>query len=55
MNRAAFVKEVAIGGCLGHSDYGVLEFKISGNKRNTATKTSNLDMRNQTSFNKSPM
>ncbi|GAB0207049.1 ubiquitin-associated protein 1 [Grus japonensis] len=44
VNREGLVGEVAIGGCLGHSDHEVVEFKIFGDRRKTATKTSTLDM-----------
>lgn len=30
--------EVAIGGCLGHSDHGLVKFKIFGDRGKTATK-----------------
>lgn len=33
-----------IGGCLGHSDHEAIEFKISGDRRKNASKTSTLDM-----------
>ncbi|GAB0180024.1 hypothetical protein GRJ2_000467700 [Grus japonensis] len=45
MNREGLMGEVAIGGHLGHSDHEVVEFKIFGDRRKTATKTSTLDMR----------
>ncbi|GAB0190604.1 hypothetical protein GRJ2_001525700 [Grus japonensis] len=44
VNREGLVGEVAIGGCLGHSDHEVVEFKIFGDRRKTATKTSTLNM-----------
>ncbi|GAB0206625.1 mitochondrial enolase superfamily member 1 [Grus japonensis] len=44
VNREGLVGEVAIGGRLGHSDHEVVEFKIFGDRRKTATKTSTLDM-----------
>ncbi|GAB0202528.1 mitochondrial enolase superfamily member 1 [Grus japonensis] len=44
MNREGLLGEMAIGGCLGHSDHEVVEFKIFGDRRKTATKTSTLDM-----------
>ncbi|TRZ08540.1 hypothetical protein HGM15179_018565 [Zosterops borbonicus] len=37
--------EVAIGGHLGHSDHEAIEFKISGERRKSASKTSTLSMR----------
>ncbi|GAB0186493.1 hypothetical protein GRJ2_001114600 [Grus japonensis] len=45
VNREGLMGEVAIGGRLGHSDHEVVEFKIFGDRRKTATKTSTLDMR----------
>ncbi|GAB0177896.1 hypothetical protein GRJ2_000254900 [Grus japonensis] len=45
MNREGLMGELAIGGCLGHSDHEVVEFKIFGDRRKTDTKTSTLDMR----------
>ena len=36
--------EVVIGGCLGHSDHKVVDFQIIGNRRNTTSETSTLDM-----------
>ena len=41
-NREGLVGDVAIGGC--HSDHEVVEFRIYGDRRKTATKTSALDM-----------
>ncbi|MGZ7263549.1 hypothetical protein ACXWQS_09520, partial [Streptococcus pyogenes] len=38
------VGDVVIGGRLGHSDHEVVEFKIYGDRRKSATKTSSLDM-----------
>ena len=43
-NREGLVEDVAIGGCLGHSDHGAVEFKIFGDRRKTATKTSAVGM-----------
>ncbi|KAJ7415274.1 hypothetical protein BTVI_38760 [Pitangus sulphuratus] len=37
--------KVEIGGHLGHSHHGVIEFKISADRRKSASKTSALDMR----------
>ncbi|GAB0176455.1 mitochondrial enolase superfamily member 1 [Grus japonensis] len=45
MNREGLMGEVAIGGCLGHSDHEVVEFKIFGDSRKTDTQISTLDMR----------
>lgn len=36
--------EVVIGGCPGHSDHEMAEFKIFGNRRKTASKSSALAM-----------
>lgn len=36
--------KMAIGGQLGHSDHVILDIRIIGDKRKTATKTSTLDM-----------
>ena len=44
VNREGLVGEVANGGCLGRSDHEVVEFKIFGDRRKTATKTSTLNM-----------
>ncbi|KAJ7415372.1 hypothetical protein WISP_78589 [Willisornis vidua] len=43
--KVALVSEVDIGGCLGHSNHEVIEFKISVDRRKSASKTSALDMR----------
>ena len=43
-NREGLVGDVVIGGRLGHSDHEVVEFKIYGDRRKSATKTSSLDM-----------
>ncbi|GAB0204012.1 mitochondrial enolase superfamily member 1 [Grus japonensis] len=45
VNREGLVGEVAIGGRLGHSDHEVVEFKIFGDRRKTAPKTSTLELR----------
>ncbi|RMC20216.1 hypothetical protein DUI87_01062 [Hirundo rustica rustica] len=45
VNREGLESEVAIGGYLGHSDHEAIEFKICGEKRKSASKTSTLDMR----------
>ena len=37
--------EMEIGGHLGHSDHEAVKFKIYGDRRKTASKTSTLDMR----------
>ncbi|KAK4819838.1 hypothetical protein QYF61_012983 [Mycteria americana] len=44
VNREGLVGQVAIGGCLGHSDREAVEFQIVGNRRKTASQTSALDM-----------
>lgn len=43
-NRVCLVRDVAIGGHLGHNDHEIVEFEIFGDRRKTATKTSVLDM-----------
>ncbi|KAJ7424715.1 hypothetical protein BTVI_05504 [Pitangus sulphuratus] len=44
-SRVDLVSKVEIGGCLGHSDHGVIEFKISVGRMKGANKSSTLDMR----------
>ncbi|KAJ7406023.1 hypothetical protein WISP_136290 [Willisornis vidua] len=45
--RADSMGKVEIGGHLGHSDHEVIEFKISVDRRKSASKTSALDMRRE--------
>ncbi|KAJ7395040.1 adaptin ear-binding coat-associated protein 1 [Pitangus sulphuratus] len=45
VNRVDLLRKVEIGGHLGHSDHKVIEFKISVDRRKSASKTSTLDMR----------
>ncbi|RMC19574.1 hypothetical protein DUI87_03132 [Hirundo rustica rustica] len=44
VNREGLVREVEIGNCLGHSNHKAIEFKISVDRRKSASKTSTLDM-----------
>lgn len=43
VNREGLVGKMVIGGCLGHNDQEVVEFKIFGDRRKTTTKTSTLE------------
>ncbi|KAJ7408421.1 hypothetical protein BTVI_59623 [Pitangus sulphuratus] len=45
VNRADLVREAETGGHLGHSDYKAIKFKISVDRRKSASKTSTLDMK----------
>ncbi|KAJ7410989.1 hypothetical protein WISP_105223 [Willisornis vidua] len=45
VNRVDLMSEVEIGGCLGHSNHKVIEFKISVDRRKSASETSALDMK----------
>lgn len=44
VNRVDLVNEVEIGGYRGHSDHKVIEIKISVDSRQSASKTSTLDL-----------
>ncbi|KAJ7402613.1 hypothetical protein BTVI_84829 [Pitangus sulphuratus] len=45
VNRVDLMNEVEIGGCLGHSEHEAIKFKLSVDRRKSASKTSALDMR----------
>ncbi|KAJ7427250.1 hypothetical protein WISP_08744 [Willisornis vidua] len=45
VNRVNLMSTVEIGGCLGQSEHEMIEFKISVDRRESASKTSALDMR----------
>ncbi|KAJ7396276.1 hypothetical protein BTVI_146820 [Pitangus sulphuratus] len=45
VNRMDLVNEVEIDGHFGHNDHKAIEFKISTDRRKTASKTSTLDIR----------
>ncbi|KAJ7424810.1 hypothetical protein WISP_26561 [Willisornis vidua] len=45
VNRVDPMSEVDIGACLGHSDHENTKFKISVDRRKSASKTSTVDMR----------
>ncbi|KAJ7413913.1 hypothetical protein BTVI_42070 [Pitangus sulphuratus] len=47
VNRVDLVSEVGIGGRLGHSVHKEIEFKMSVDRRKSASKTSTLDMRRE--------
>lgn len=49
VNRESLLSEVEIGGLFGNSDYEILKYKISGDRRKTATKISTLDLKKQIS------
>lgn len=44
VHRQGLMGEVSVDGHLGHSDQEVVEFKVFGDRRKTATKSSTLDM-----------
>lgn len=44
MTREGLVCDAEIGVCLPHSDHKVVEFKIFGDRRKNAIKTTALDM-----------
>lgn len=48
-NNKHLLGEVAIGFCLGHCDHESVEFKIFGDRKKTATKSSTLNWVEQTS------
>ncbi|KAJ7419856.1 hypothetical protein BTVI_23650 [Pitangus sulphuratus] len=44
VSRVNLMRQLDIGGCLGHTDHKVTKFKISGGRRKSASKTSTLDI-----------
>ena len=44
-NREGLVGDVEVGGCLGQSDYDMVEFSILGGVRRGNSKTATLDFR----------
>ena len=49
VNRDGLMGDVMIGGCLGHSDHEMVEFKVFGNMRKTVSRATNLSLEEQTS------